>query len=190
MSNYYLSDYILASHFFKTFAQNYGNSLFAQEAQYMTAYCYYLLSPRPSLDQDYTQKAISSFRLYIIKNPIGKHVDESKELIAELEDKLVEKSYLSGKLYYNLGEYKASIIALNNSLSEYPNTKHREELMFLTLSRAFAGRKQCYRQTKRKVPGYLRRILLFCYRIPKQRLPKRFGENLPGNSLLFEQIFR
>jgi len=35
--------------------------------------------------------------------------------------------------YYNLGDYKASIIALKNSLNEFPDTKYREELMFMLL---------------------------------------------------------
>ena len=40
---------------------------------------------------------------------------------------------MSGTLYYNLAEYKASIIALQNSLQEFPDTRHREELIFLLL---------------------------------------------------------
>ena len=40
---------------------------------------------------------------------------------------------MSGKLYYELGDYKASIISLQNSLEEFPNTEHREELMYLLL---------------------------------------------------------
>ncbi len=44
---------------------------------------------------------------------------------------------MSGKLYYNLGDYKASIIALQNSLNDYPDTEHREELMFMLLKSHF-----------------------------------------------------
>ena len=44
---------------------------------------------------------------------------------------------MSAKLYYNLEDYKASIIALRNSLNEYPDTEHREELMFLLLRSNF-----------------------------------------------------
>ena len=54
-----------------------------------------------------------------------------------MKDKLVDKSYLTARLYYNLGQYKASIIALNNSLSDYPETKYREELMYLLLRSSF-----------------------------------------------------
>jgi outer membrane protein assembly factor BamD len=44
---------------------------------------------------------------------------------------------LTAKLYYNLGQYKASITALNNSLDDYPETKHREELMYLLLRSSY-----------------------------------------------------
>ena len=55
-------------------------------------------------------------------------------MIKELQEKLVEKSYISAKLYYDMKEYKAAVVALNNSLKEYANTKYREEMMFLKLN--------------------------------------------------------
>jgi outer membrane protein assembly factor BamD len=45
----------------------------------------------------------------------------------------MEKAFLSAKLYYNLSDYKASIVALNNCLADFPETKLREEIMFLIL---------------------------------------------------------
>lgn len=126
-------DYTLAGYHFKTLADNYPSSTWAEEAGFMNAYCSYRLSPRPSLDQTNTDKAITAFRLYLIKYPLTERRKEVEGYIAELQDKLVEKSYESGKLYYNLGEYKSSIIALQNSLEEYPDTQHREELMYLLL---------------------------------------------------------
>jgi outer membrane protein assembly factor BamD len=132
-SNYYVGDYILAGHYFKSFYQTYGNSTFAEEAEYLAAYCHYLLSPKPALDQQSTYEAIQAFRLYILHYPESEKVPEAKEYINELQEKLVKKSYLSARLYFDLGYYKSSIIALNNSLQEYPNTDFREEIMFLIL---------------------------------------------------------
>jgi outer membrane protein assembly factor BamD len=54
-----------------------------------------------------------------------------------LEDRLVEKSYLSAKLYYEMSQYKAAVVALDNSLKEYPDTKYREEMMYLKLNSVF-----------------------------------------------------
>ncbi|NJK87905.1 MAG: outer membrane protein assembly factor BamD [Bacteroidales bacterium] len=40
---------------------------------------------------------------------------------------------MSAKLYYDLEDFKASIVALGNSLNEYPESKYREEILFLIL---------------------------------------------------------
>jgi outer membrane protein assembly factor BamD len=69
--------------------------------------------------------------------PNSQHKEEALKYVAEMQDKLVDKSYLSAKLYYNLSLYKSSIIALNNSLNDYPDTKYREELMFLLLKSSY-----------------------------------------------------
>jgi len=132
-ASYYQKSYLLASHYFDEFRKTFGNSQFAQEAEYMNAYCTYLLSPKPSLDQQFTYQAISLFGIYISRYPNSDKTDECLKYIEELRNKLVEKSYQSAKLYYNLGDYKAAIIALNNSLDEFPQTKYREEIMYLIL---------------------------------------------------------
>jgi outer membrane protein assembly factor BamD len=133
MSYYKQKDYILGGHYFGTFAQNFMYSPFTEEAEFLEAYCYYQLSPRPQLDQTSTTTAIESFRSFVNKYPLSKHSGEARELISEMQDKLVEKSRLNAKLYYDMGVYKASIIALKNSLDEFPDTKYKEELMWLVL---------------------------------------------------------
>jgi outer membrane protein assembly factor BamD len=130
-------DYILSEHHFKNLAFNYPNSVYAEEADFMTAYCYYKLSPKPSLDQENSVQAINHFQLFLIKYPGSERNAEAKKYIDEMRNKLVQKSYMSAKLYYNLEDYKASIIALQNSLNEFPDTEHREELMFLLLRSNF-----------------------------------------------------
>jgi len=132
-----MRDYTIAGYTFKQLAENYPSSTWAEESDYMTAYCSYKLSPRPELDQDNTAKAITAFQLFLIKYPGTDRREEAEQYIAELRNKLIQKSYLSGKLYYDLSEYRASIIALQNSLEEFPDTEHREELMFLLLKSHF-----------------------------------------------------
>jgi outer membrane protein assembly factor BamD len=126
-------DYILSGHHFKNLASNYPNSVYAEEASYMIAYCYYKQSPKPSLDQENSVLAIEYFQLFMIKYPRSERNDMARQYIDELRNKLVQKSYMSAKLYYDLEDYKASIIALQNSLNDFPDTEHREELMFLLL---------------------------------------------------------
>ena len=66
--------------------------------------------------------------------PYSPKVEESKKLITELQDKLVEKSHNNAKLYYDMKQYKAAIVAINNSLKQYSESKYREEMMFLKLN--------------------------------------------------------
>lgn len=132
-SQFGMKDYLMAGHYFNTLKEEFPKSEYAEEAQFMVGYCYYLDSPKPRLDQQITQKAIDALQLFINLNPRSQRVEEANRLIIELRDKLVYKSYLSGKLYYDLGNYKAAVVALTNSLKDFPDTRYREELMFMLL---------------------------------------------------------
>jgi outer membrane protein assembly factor BamD len=137
MSYFKQSDYILSGHYFRTFAQIYGGSHFVEQADFLGAYCYYLTSPRPELDQASTIMAIQEFQLFLIKYPQSAKADEVKDYLNELRDKLVEKSFISAKLYFDLEDYKASMVALNNSLIKFPDSKYREELMFMLVKSSY-----------------------------------------------------
>ena len=134
---YNMNDYIMAGSAYKVFAETYPYSQNAEEATFMTAYCDYMLSPRPELDQAYTNSAIEAFTFFLRRFPSSDKIDEAQQLIKELEDRLVEKSYINAKLYYDLEEYRAAVVALDNSLKEYPNTIYREELLFLKLESSY-----------------------------------------------------
>ena len=134
---YHRGDYILAAHHFDNFVRDFPTHEHAREATYMRAYCNYLLSPRPSLDQTTTNRAIDQFRLFITRYPDSEKVEDAEKLISEMRSKLLEKSFQSAKLYYDMGDYKAAIIAFRNSLVDFPETRHREEIMFLILKSSF-----------------------------------------------------
>ncbi len=132
-ANFKIKDYIMAGTYYQTFADTYPGSNNAEEAAYLAAMCDYYLSPRPELDQANTKKAIESFTIFMTRYPNSTRSDDCKARIKEMQEKLVEKSYMSGRLYYDLKQYRAATVSLSNSLKEYPDTKYREELMFLKL---------------------------------------------------------
>ncbi len=136
-SYYHRRDYILAAHHFDSFVRDYPTSEYAEEATFMRAYCNYLLSPRPSLDQRTTKRSIDQFNLFITRYPDSERVGEAQKLIAEMRAKLLEQSFQGARLYYDMGDYAAAIIAFKNSLADYPETRHREEIMFLILKASF-----------------------------------------------------
>ena len=130
-------DYILAGYHFENFVSTYPNSKYAEECDFLSAYCYYLESPQPDLDQSNTRKAIDALQLFINKYPGSEKIVDANKLIDELRLKLETKSFNNAKLYYNLGEYKSAVIALKNTLKDYPDTQYREELLFLILKSNF-----------------------------------------------------
>ena len=136
-SYYGMKDYLSAGGYFKAYMDQYAYGKYTEEATYMAAMCDYNLAPRAELDMDNTRAAVEGFNYFMNRYPNSSRAEECKRLLKDLEEKLVEKSYLSAKLYYDMKQYKAAVVALNNSLKEYADTKYREEMMYLKLNSLF-----------------------------------------------------
>tara|TARA_B100000902_G_C27208601_1_gene863060 strand:- start:312 stop:1112 length:801 start_codon:yes stop_codon:yes gene_type:complete len=126
-----LKDYILASHRYEQFFKNYPHSEYSEDAQFKSAYCNYKLSPKYSLDQTDTYKAIRSFQLFTIQHPESDLIDSTNTLLDELRYKIELKDYKSTKLYYNREAYRAANVAFKNFNDRYPNSRYSEETWFL-----------------------------------------------------------
>jgi len=135
--HYQQKDYILGAYYFEEFVKTFPYSDKAEKALYTSAYCYYLNSPRSSLDQADTRKAINSMQLFINKYPTSELRESANDIIAKLRNKLEDKSYNNAKLYYKLEEYDAASIALKNSLKDFPDSKHCEELYYFIVKSFF-----------------------------------------------------
>lgn len=132
-TNYKLKDYLTARYLFKSFADTYPNSPKAEECRFLAAYCYYLDSPVYSLDQENTYKAIDALQLFINLYPNSDRVAEASKLIQDLRDKLEHKSFANAKLFLDIGDYQAAVIAFRNSEKDFPDTKYAEEMDFLII---------------------------------------------------------
>ena len=131
--NYYLEDYYVAGYSFKKFHRTYPNSDHAEEALFMTAYCDYINSPTYSLDQTNTRNAIDELQVFANTYPKSARIDSCNKLIDELRTKLEKKSFENAKLYHKTGFYKSAVIALENTLKDFPNTERAEEINYLIL---------------------------------------------------------
>ncbi|MCQ2332580.1 MAG: outer membrane protein assembly factor BamD [Paludibacteraceae bacterium] len=132
------SNYLSASEYFESYLRNYPKGKYAEEVRFQIAYCYYLDSPDVRLDQTATENAIYSFNEYIEFYPAGTYVEDAYRYLNEMEDKMAEKIFVSAKLYYDLGlyggnNYKACVVTAENMLKEYPDSKFREDAVFLIL---------------------------------------------------------
>lgn len=136
-THYYLGEYILAAHYFNSFATTFYNSDKREEATFMSAYSNYKLSPNAKLDQTYTQKAIGEFQSFVNTFPRSVRVEESNALIDEMREKLETKAYLQGELYYNLGQYQAALQSFENLLKDFPDTANDSKIKYLMIKSSY-----------------------------------------------------
>ena len=134
---YYLEDYMLASHYFKSYSNSFTNSPYREEVLFMAAYSEYLMSPNYQLDQTQTQKAIDDFQLFVNTFPNSDRVEKCNNLIDKLREKLERKEFEEGNLYYKLGKYISAIVSLENMLKDFPETKREENVRFLILKSSY-----------------------------------------------------
>jgi len=149
-TNYRLRDYTAARYHFKNFTDQYPQSDRAEECRFMGAYCYYLDSPVYSLDQDNTLKAIESLQLFINLYPKSDRAQEAANFIQDLRDKLERKAYANAKLYLDIGDYKAAVIAFQNALRDYPDTKYAEEMEYLMVEAQYLYAKNSMLKSQEK----------------------------------------
>lgn len=146
MTYYNQGDYITASHYFNTYYTTYPRGTYTELARFYSGKALYLDTPEPRLDQSSTYKAIEELQMFMEYFPQSERKEIAQNMIFELQDKLVEKEYLSAKLYYDLGSYTgntvysstgnnylAAVVTAQNILREYPYTKRREDLSILIL---------------------------------------------------------
>ena len=128
---YYLQhDFDIASYYYNRFVQTYPFSKDAEKAAYMSAYCSYMLSPEAGLDQTNTHSAIKQLKSFTERYPKSDSLDRANYLVADLNNKLEEKDYNVCRLFYRMENYSAAITSFENMLKKYPNTEHREEILF------------------------------------------------------------
>lgn len=130
-TNYHLDFLYEAAYHFKKYSTTFPNSKHAEETLFMNGYCRYMLSPIPSLDPTDTYTALNELQLFANTYPQHQLLDSTNNLMDRLRDKLEVKSFENSKQYYQIYDYKAAIVALNNTLRDFPDTKFHEEILLL-----------------------------------------------------------
>ena len=147
MSNFRLGDFESASEFFKKYYQSYPKGKYVELSRYYCAMSYYNSIPDIRLDQSSTMEALTEFSTFLDYFPETSLKAQTQDVIFNLQDKLVEKEFLSAKMYYDLGSYlgnmtssgcsnyEACIVTAQNALKDYPyaSTERKEELSILIL---------------------------------------------------------
>lgn len=148
MSSYKARNYNAAISFFRKYYQSYPRGLYTEKAHFYCGMSLYKNIPEVKLDQSATYEAISEFQEFLELYPGSVLSAEVQEIIFKLQDRLVEKEYLSAKLYYDLGSYflncsnggsnyQACIVTAENAIKDFPYTSRREDFAILILRAKF-----------------------------------------------------
>ena len=145
-SNLRAKDYESAAMFFKKYYQVYPKGHYMEMARFNSGYSLYKQVADIRLDQTSTMEAIREYQDFLDYCPNTGLKEQTHAVIYELQDRLVEKEYLSAKLYYDLGtytlnsiyggnNYEACVVTAQNALNDYPYASAglREDLSILIL---------------------------------------------------------
>jgi len=117
-------EYLLATYEYSTLRRNMPASPFVADAQYKISMCYYSLSPKVSLDQQYTKKAIDEFQMFVEYYPSNPLAVDADAKIKELTSRLAEKVYETAQLYTTLEYYKAAQFYYDDVIEKYHDTQY------------------------------------------------------------------
>jgi outer membrane protein assembly factor BamD len=83
---------------------------------------YQRLSPKPPLDQEYTQAAVTYCQSVASYYPGTPEANQATQWVGELRTRLAQKAYDTGMFYFKRQAYDAGVIYFNQAVENYPDT--------------------------------------------------------------------
>lgn len=125
-----MEEYIIAADEYRRLIRFYPQSEWVDDAQFKVGLADYELSPKPSLDQKYTRKAIENLQRFIEDYPQSELVPEAERLLQVCRRKLAEKEYKAGELYRKLNDCEAALVYFNSVINNYYDTQFVKRAMY------------------------------------------------------------
>jgi outer membrane protein assembly factor BamD len=130
-----------AGYQFESFVTSYPKSEKTEEATYLGALSYSKLSPRFSLDQIDTYKAIDKFQSFIDSYPTSEFLADANVIVKDLREKIEKKAFETAKQYNTTGDWngnhKAALVALDNFITDFPGTKFKGQALYYKLDSTY-----------------------------------------------------
>jgi outer membrane protein assembly factor BamD len=136
-SYYKTKQYYLSGYQFESFAAGYPKSDKIEEASFLGAKSYSMLSPMYNLDQTDTEKAIEKLQSFIDAFPNSSFLPEANVVVKALREKMEKKSYENAYQYNKISDYKSAIVALDNFIIDFPGTPFKEKALYYKLDSSF-----------------------------------------------------
>lgn len=118
------AEYLLAAFEYSVVKRNYPASPRVADAQYKLGVCYYSLSPRSSLDQQYTRRALDELQSFVEYYPSHEKAVDAEGKIKELTVRLAKKQYDTAKLYRTMEYYRAALYYYDDVIEKYHDTEY------------------------------------------------------------------
>jgi len=136
-SYYKTKQYYLAGYQFESFVSGYPKSEKIEEAAFLGAKSFSMLSPVYSLDQADTFKAIDKLQSFIDWYPNSGYFVEANKTLKVLNEKIEKKVFENAKGYNTILDYKSALVALDNFIADYPGTSFKEDALYYKLDSAY-----------------------------------------------------
>ena len=158
---YLREEYVLAAFEYDVLIRNMPTSPLVPRSRFRRATCFYELSPKSTLDQNYTRKAIDEYQAFLEYYPndtLG-HLAENR--ITDLNAKLAKKDYENGITYMHLEYYRSAAYYFDLVLEKYHDTPYAEPALLKKAEALF---------NRKKYPAAQEAIVRFLAKYPESSL--------------------
>jgi outer membrane protein assembly factor BamD len=152
-SRFKREEYILAAFEYDILIRTMPTSQYVSRSRFQRATCFYELSPKSFLDQDYTKKAIDEYQAFLEYHPTDTLVSVAENRITELNTKLAKKDFENGITYMYMEYYKAATYYFDLVLEKYHDTPFAEPAL-IKKAEALTNRKK-YVDAKESIDRFL-----------------------------------
>lgn len=185
---FWMQDYTLASYYLSNFTKTFPTSEFAEECDFLSAFCYFKNSPNFELDQTDTKAAIQDLQLFLVHYPRTSLRDSANTLIDRLRGKLELKDLNNSRQYYRLRNYQGTITAFNDFLRTWPNSEFREEALYTVMKASYElAMNSVESKRKQRLADAMRAVRTFADAFPEST-DRREADRL--NQLLTDALAR
>lgn len=136
-SYYKTGQYQLAAYQFERLQKLYPKSDKVVEAGFLEAKSMYMDTPKYSVDQTNTYKAIEKLQMFLDRYLTTEYGEEANEMALDLLYRLQRKDFEIAKQYNRVRDYQSAIKSIDNFLSNNPGTIFKEEALYIKLHSAY-----------------------------------------------------
>lgn len=115
-----MDEYPVAVVTFRRLIRDFPQSPYADDGQYKMAYSIFQQSNPVHLSQDKTFEAIRELQIFIDEYPDSEMALEAQKLLQICLDKVAEKDYRVGHLYFKMHDWEAARVYHTELLEEFP----------------------------------------------------------------------